>query len=238
MIGRSRNTICTCWPEQIVDGRRRTAIGHVHDVDLRRQLEQFAGQMRQAAGAGRCEIEFSGLRLGQRDQFAHVLGGNIARDHQHFRHLRDQGDGLQILQRIVGDLFHAGADGERARARNRDGVAVRFRLRHRVGSEHAALSAAVVDQHRLLGQFRHALADHARDDVVGAAGRKRHDQPDRPGRENPAPQPMPAQQQDNPVQRRISCRLHANLSVRSALARSMNLLDPSRRRRRGPRRGG
>ena len=63
-----------------------------------------------------------------------------------------------------------------------DGVAVGLCLRHRVGSEHAALAAAIVDHDRLLDQFRHALADHARDDVVGAAGRKRHDQPDRLGR--------------------------------------------------------
>jgi len=65
------------------------------------------------------------------------------------------------------------------RARYRDGVAIRVGFRHRVGSEYPALSAAIVDQHRLLDQFRHALPDHARDDVVRASGRKRHNQPDR-----------------------------------------------------------
>ena len=64
----------------------------------------------------------------------------------------------------------------------RDGVAVRRGFRDRIGAEHAGLPAAIVDDDRLLDEFRHALADHAGDDVVGAAGRKRHDQPDRLGR--------------------------------------------------------
>src|ERR1700732_2203115 len=45
-------------------------------------------------------------------------------------------------------------------------VACGLSLRHGLGSEYAALPAAIVDQHRLLNQFRHALGDHARDDVV------------------------------------------------------------------------
>ena len=54
--------------EHVVHRRRRAAIGHVHDVDLGVDLEQFAGEMRHAAGAGRGEIEFAGLRLRERDQ--------------------------------------------------------------------------------------------------------------------------------------------------------------------------
>ena len=92
--------------EQIVDGGRRAAIGHVHDVDLRGQLEQFAGQMRQAADAGGGEIEFAGLRLGERDQLGHVVGGNVARDDQHFRHRHHQRDRREILAHVVGDFFH------------------------------------------------------------------------------------------------------------------------------------
>ncbi len=72
--------------------------------------------MRQAAGAGGREIEFAGLRFGQPNQFVHVLRRNVAGDGQHFRHFRHQRDRLQILQRIVGDFFHAGADRKRARA--------------------------------------------------------------------------------------------------------------------------
>ena len=61
--------------EQVVDGGRRAPVGHVHDVDPGRQLEQFTGKMRQAADAGGCEIEFPRLGLGERDQLLHVAGG-------------------------------------------------------------------------------------------------------------------------------------------------------------------
>ena len=49
--------------QQIVDGRCRAAIRHVHDVDLRGQFEQLTGQVRQAADAGGGKIEFARLRL-------------------------------------------------------------------------------------------------------------------------------------------------------------------------------
>ena len=63
--------------EQIVYGGRRAAIGHVNDVDLRRQLEQFAGEMRQATNAGGGKIEFAGLCFRKRDEFSHVFGGTL-----------------------------------------------------------------------------------------------------------------------------------------------------------------
>ena len=94
--------------EQVVHGGRRAAIGHVHDVDAGGQLEQFAGQMRQAAGAGGGEIEFSGLRLCERDQLGHVPRRHVARDHQHFRHGRDQRHRREILQRLVGTFSMLG----------------------------------------------------------------------------------------------------------------------------------
>jgi len=118
-----------------------------------------------------------GLRLGQRHQLFHVVGGDAGRHHQHFRNLGDQRDGLQVLERVVGDLFHARADGERAGADDADGAAVRRRFGDDVGAEYAALAGAVVDDDGLLENFRHALADDAGDDVVGAARRERHDQP-------------------------------------------------------------
>ncbi len=65
-------------------------------------------------------------------------------------------------------------------------VAVGSGLCDRIGAEHAGLAAAILDHNRLLRDFRHALADQARDDVVGAAGWERHDQLDRFAWENPA----------------------------------------------------
>ena len=138
------------------------------------------------------KLSLPGWRPGERDELAHVLGGNVARDDQHLRHRRHQRDRREILCDVVGHLFHRRVDDERTRADDADRVAVGCCLCDRVGAEHAALAAAIVDHDRLLDQFRHALADHARDDVVGPAGRERHDQLDRLVRENPAPRPVPA----------------------------------------------
>ncbi len=145
---------------------------------LRGEFQQFAGKMRQAAGAGGSEIEFAGLRLGQRHQLAHVLGRHVARHDEHFRHRDHQGDRREILQRLVRHLLHALVDRERAQIDDADGVAVGRGLGDGIGAERAARAAAIVDHDRLLGQLRHALADDAGDDVVGPAGRERHDQLD------------------------------------------------------------
>ena len=135
--------------------------------------------MRQPADAGGCEIEFPGLRLGERDQLLHIAGGKVAGDDQHFRHRGHQRDGRKVLRYVVGHLFHRRVDDQRARAHDPYRVAIGGCLCDRIGAEHAGLAAAIVDHNRLLRDFRHALADQARDDVVGAAGRKRHDQLDR-----------------------------------------------------------
>jgi hypothetical protein len=169
--------------EQIVDGGCGAAIGNVHDVDVGRHLEQFTGEMRQAADAGRCEIEFPRLRLGERDQLLHVAGGHVAGDDEHFRHRRHQRDGHKILRHVVRHFLQDRIDDQRTRADDADRVAVGGRLCDRIGAEHAGLAATIVDQHRLLRDFRHALADQTRDDIVRPAGRERHDQPDRFARE-------------------------------------------------------
>ena len=123
----------------------------MHDVDPGGELEQFAGEMRQATGTGGGEIERAGFCLGQRDEFAHVFGGHVACDHQHLGHGDDEGDRREIPQRLVGDLLHALVDRQRAGIDDADGVAVRIGLGDRIGAERAALSAAVVDHDRLLG---------------------------------------------------------------------------------------
>ena len=65
-----------------------------------------------------------------------------------------------------------------------DRVAVRRRFRDRIRAQHAAGAGLVLDHEGLPGQFAHLLAEHARERVGGAAGRKAVDifhLPDRPG---------------------------------------------------------
>ncbi len=51
-----------------------------------------------------------------------------------------------------------------------------------VGADLPAGAAAVVDDDRLADSLRERLADGTRQEIVAAAGRKRHDHPDRPCR--------------------------------------------------------
>ena len=124
------------------------------------------------------KLSLPGCALARAIEFSHVVGGDVAGHHQHLRHRHHQRDRRKIPGDVVRDFFHRGVDDERARAHDPDGVAVGRRLRDRIGAQHPGLSAAILDHHRLFCQFRHALADDPRDDVVGAAGRERHDQLD------------------------------------------------------------
>src|SRR4051794_41978410 len=103
--------------------------------------------MRQAAGTGRGEIQFSRLRFGERDQFFQVIGGGVGRDHQHLGDGGGQRHRREILQRIVGDLFHARGDGGGARARGRGGGTVGGGLCGWVGGGEAAPAPPRVGQH-------------------------------------------------------------------------------------------
>ena len=47
--------------EQVVHGGRRAAIGHVHDIDLGGELEQFARELRQAAWSRRGKVDLTRL---------------------------------------------------------------------------------------------------------------------------------------------------------------------------------
>ncbi len=59
-------------------------------------------------------------------------------------------------------------------------IAVGRRARHELGADAAAGAGAVVDHHRLSERLADLIADDAADNVGIAAGRERHDQPDRP----------------------------------------------------------
>src|SRR4029453_3432457 len=87
--------------EQIVPRGRHTTVRHVADVDAGGELEQFAREVRHAAGGGGCKVELAWLRLRQSHQFLHVVRGNAGCDNEHLGHLCNQRDGLQIPERVV-----------------------------------------------------------------------------------------------------------------------------------------
>ena len=113
-------------------GRRAAAVErHVRDVDVERQLEQFAGQMRGRAAAGRGVAVLAGACLRQRDQFVDALGRDRRMHHQHMRRRAHQRDRLEVLVGIVGD-FRIEADvGDDVAGGGEDRIAVRRGARGR-----------------------------------------------------------------------------------------------------------
>src|SRR5262245_56154840 len=58
-------------------------------------------------------------------------------------------------------------------------ISVGRRTRRRLRADRGIAAGAVLDQHRLTPILAHPLSDHSRDHVGRAAGRERHDDPDR-----------------------------------------------------------
>ena len=124
-----------------------------------------------------------GFSLRQPDQVRHRVDRQRRIDHQHERHAREERDRREVLARIVGKvLAHGDVDREHRARRHHDGVAVRRRVRDRRGRRHAAAARPVLHHERLAQALLEPLAQHAGEQAGHPAGRKRHDEGDRPVR--------------------------------------------------------
>jgi hypothetical protein len=156
-----------------------------HVQPARRGAEQFHGQVRAVARAGRRIGELARLALHQCHELLDVLGGHRRVDHDHGRESGRERDGREILEDIVGQFraIQRGRDGVRAVVGHEQRVAVGRGLGHQ-GAAHRAAGTRAILHHDLLAQpLRQLLCQDAAERVGVAAGRLRHDQPDRPRRE-------------------------------------------------------
>ena len=162
---------------EIGEGRGAALVRHMHDVDAGHRLEQFGRQMRRAAEARRAVEELTGLRFGERDEFRHRFRRNIRIDRHQVRHPCDDGDRLDVLDRIVGHvLLNILVDRVGARRADDEGVAVRIGLGDEIGGDVAACARLVLDDELLAVFFRELLRHEAAENVGGAAGGERHDE--------------------------------------------------------------
>ena len=165
--------------DQILLRRSRALVGHVGDVDSGRELEQFAADVAGGADALRGVGQLAGVRLGVGDQLLHVLRGHRRMHGEDVRHHDHVDDRHQLLGRIVRQLLQVRQDREHAVVPGQQRVAVGRRLRDRLGGRNAGRAAAILDHHGGLAVLADLGREHARDDVGDAAGRDRHDDPDR-----------------------------------------------------------
>ena len=106
---------------------------------------------------------------------------------QHARLHAEQDDGLEILERVVGQRPVQDHRGTHRRAGEQDGVAVRLGPRHRGGADNAAGAGPVLDDKRLAKLLLSLIEHDAGNDVVGGARGERADHQDRARRPLLAP---------------------------------------------------
>ena len=121
-----------------------------------------------------------GLRLRERDELRQCLRRNGVVDQNDVRARRDHADRCEIPHRVVPDIReHRGRNREHRGIADADGVAIRFAARHLPRREVATRPRLVLDHDLLAEKLSHFLGDHARDSVISAACRRRHQQRDR-----------------------------------------------------------
>ncbi len=126
------------------------------------------------------DIELAGIGLGVGDQLRHVAHRDVLAGDHDVGDDRHEADRREVLQRIVaGTAVERGADRHRGGAADEQRVAVGLRRCGRAAGERAAGARAIVDDHLLAERGRQLLADQPPHDIDRAAGRERHDQPDR-----------------------------------------------------------
>ena len=158
--------------EQRLQRRRAALVGDVHHVDMRLGLEQLAGEVAGAAVAAGAERQFAGIRFGVGDQLGHGAEGCRGIDHEHVGRDRDQRDGREILDGIVGELaVQTDVDRVRGQCAFENRVAIRCALGHEIRADIAAGAGPIVDDHGLAPGIRQLLPDRAGDDVERPSGR-------------------------------------------------------------------
>jgi hypothetical protein len=168
-----KETDASC--DEIDDRLIGAFVRHVHDIDLRRALEELAAQMRRRAVARGREMQLAGAAPRQRDQLFHVLHRQRRVGDEQEGRRRNQYHRREIAQRIVRELrIEARVDRE-TRKSGQHGVAVRRRLRNDLRSDVAACAGSIIDEDLLPEGDREVLSDRACDDVGRAARRKRRD---------------------------------------------------------------
>ncbi|KAG1439476.1 hypothetical protein G6F57_019394 [Rhizopus arrhizus] len=90
--------------QQVLHGRRASAIRDVLNPHPGHRIEEFARQMRAAAGAGRAERELARVLFGVGDQFAHRVHGQGRVHHQHDGKHRRHADRHEVAADVVAEV--------------------------------------------------------------------------------------------------------------------------------------
>ena len=156
--------------DDVGEGDRRAAIGHMQHVALGHRLEQLRRHVHRGAVAGRGVGNLAGIGLAVVDELLDGLHRHRVRHHQHVGELHDARDRRGVADEIERQLL---VERGRDRVVGRDEqqrVAVRRRTDRGGGGDIAAGAGAVFHHELLAEMVRQPLAHDARHDIDRAAG--------------------------------------------------------------------
>ena len=166
--------------DEIVEGRRRAAIGHQRGLEAELGVEHRARHMGDRADAGMAVAQLVAVGLEVGEELLEVLGRGVLLGDDRLRRVVGDADLLEAGRRVVLEVgVERGRRRLRAHVADAEGVAIGRRRGDARHARRAAGAADVLDHQLLAQRARHVLAEDARDDVGGPAGRERHDHVDR-----------------------------------------------------------
>ena len=136
--------------------------------------EQHAAQMRGRTDAGIGDGDGILVGLGVVDQPLQIGRLEVLAGDDGHRHLGDEADIFEGVQRVVCELPVQRRAGRHADVMEEQRIAVRLGVGDAAGAQRAAGAADILDDDLLAEILRHGFRDEARDRVGRAAGRKRH----------------------------------------------------------------
>ena len=110
-------------PDHVDHGRAAALERHRQDVDLGGELEQFAGEMLEAADAGMGILQLAGLFLGHIDKLLHRLHRQVRMHREYGRAGAKNRDRRERLDGVVRQLVEPRVD-RMCQRDDPDGVAV------------------------------------------------------------------------------------------------------------------
>ena len=161
---------------QVRHGGRAAAVGDVRRLHAGAPDHELGGDVLRAAGCGRGIGDAAVLFLGPLDQLLGRVGRHAGRGHQRHAGRADQRQGLEVPDRIVGQVGkedHVGAVGALRPQHQR--VAVGRGLGGEIGADRARGAAFVLDHDALAPDLAQPRHQDARQRVGRPARRERHD---------------------------------------------------------------
>ncbi len=144
-------------------------------LDAHAPHQQFGGEMRAGAIAGRAVVQLARLPLRERDQFLQVLHRQVVSHHKGVREGARARERGEIRDGIIARLLHQQhVVAMRLVVAEGDGVAIGLGLRHGARADGARSPGTVFNDHLLFQVFLDIRSDDPRDDIGWSARRIGH----------------------------------------------------------------